>query len=315
MSLKQKLFWEKYRPKTLKQLILLPRIESLIKNGVTTNLILFGNSGTGKSSLSRILCKDLNSLEINTSLDTSIDILREDITQHCDTLSFQFDKNTMKVVFLDEFDKASDSYQKALKPFIEKYSDSVRFILTTNYINQIDPELQSRFTKINFDPINKQEIDFLQNGYFIYLKAVSKAEKMNISDDDIKKIISKSFPDLRVGVQHLQEISIVGSSNILTQYSGKYYIDFYKFMLDSKNNSTDNFLYIIENFTENPESGFTALGRSFFEYLMEENNQILQKNGQKILVLSKQYNAELQNTIDPLLHLIAYVTEMKQLLL
>ena len=43
MDLKRLLLWEKYRPKTLKQVMLLPRIEKDIKNGITANYIFYGS--------------------------------------------------------------------------------------------------------------------------------------------------------------------------------------------------------------------------------------------------------------------------------
>jgi len=315
MALKNKLFWEKYRPKSFKQLILLPRIENFLKKGIETNLIFYSQPGMGKSSLAKILCNGLNVLELNTSLETSIDVLREQITEHCETLSFQYNRDTMKVVLLEEFENASYQYQCGLKSFIEKYSDTVRFILTTNHIDKIESELQSRFNLVNFDPLNKDEIDFLQNGYFKYLKAVSIAEKIKISEEELKKIINKTFPDLRSGTQMLQEIHIVGNTEQLNKTkTSSHYTDFYSFILNKRNDPMENYFYIIDNFTENPENGFKILGRPFFQYLIEMKPEIIKELGTRILILQKTYNVELDNAPDPLLHLISYISEMKTLI-
>ena len=80
MSINNLLLWEKWRPKTLEETILPLRIKNHFNNGITKNFIFYGNYGTGKTSLARILIgkytKDKSFLEINSSLYTSIDVLR-----------------------------------------------------------------------------------------------------------------------------------------------------------------------------------------------------------------------------------------------
>ena len=82
--MKNLLLWEKWRPKTIEDLILLPRIKKHFQDGyLNQNYVFYGNAGTGKTTLARILIgkytKDKAYLEINSSLYTSIDILRNDI--------------------------------------------------------------------------------------------------------------------------------------------------------------------------------------------------------------------------------------------
>ena len=55
MSIKKLLLWEKWRPKSIEDVILLPRIKEQFKNGVTQHYIFHGHYGTGKTSLARIL--------------------------------------------------------------------------------------------------------------------------------------------------------------------------------------------------------------------------------------------------------------------
>ena len=77
---KNLLLWEKYRPKKIEDVILPPRIINQFENGVTRNYIFHGHYGTGKTTLARILIgkysKDKAFLEINSSLYTSIETLR-----------------------------------------------------------------------------------------------------------------------------------------------------------------------------------------------------------------------------------------------
>ena len=55
--MKNRLFWEKHRPKNINDVVLLPRIKKSIQNGVTQNLLMYGGPGCGKTTLSRIIAK------------------------------------------------------------------------------------------------------------------------------------------------------------------------------------------------------------------------------------------------------------------
>jgi len=54
MNLKEKLFWEKFRPNTLKPekgkipIILLPRIRKIVENDLELNYMFYGQGGQGK---------------------------------------------------------------------------------------------------------------------------------------------------------------------------------------------------------------------------------------------------------------------------
>ena len=72
--MKNLLLSERWRPKTIEETILLPRIRSLFQNGLQQNVILYGSFGTGKTTLARILIgkysKDKPYLELNSSFYT-----------------------------------------------------------------------------------------------------------------------------------------------------------------------------------------------------------------------------------------------------
>ena len=126
MSVNNLLLWEKWRPKTFEDIILLPRIRQRFENGVDQHYIFHGHYGTGKTSLARILIgkysKKTAFLEVNCSEETSIDYLRDEISLFCKTQPiFEVDSD-IKYVFLDEFERVSPQYQDAFKAFIEKYN-------------------------------------------------------------------------------------------------------------------------------------------------------------------------------------------------
>ena len=161
MSVESLVIAERYRPKTLEGIILPDRIKSIFKDGLNENYIFYGHYGTGKTSLARILIgtysKDKAFLELNSSYFTSIDVLRNEVDKFCKTVPMFETNDSMKYVFLDEFERVSPQFQDAFKAFVEKYSNNVRFILNTNHFDKISSGIKSRFVSVNFDCLDKEE--------------------------------------------------------------------------------------------------------------------------------------------------------------
>lgn len=308
-KLTEKLFWEKYRPRLLKQMILIPRIHRLIKDGVHLNFIFYGSSGTGKSTLANILSSDYNALKLNGKLH--VDVLRTKIENHCSKLSF-IDKG-FRIIYLDEFDRASAQLQEELKSFMETYEHNTRFIFTTNHIDKIDDELKSRFVEVCFDPMNSEERKFLYDNQIKYLRAVSKAEKMDMykETEPYKKILNKHFPDLRKAVEEVQVIKITGDNSLIGSEYGSDRLGLYKFVLDGDINPMLNYDYVMNNYFTNFDDAFKHLSRPFFEYLKEYHPDIAMSKGGKIFDVQKEYNSEMTITMDPITHLINYILHLK----
>ena len=126
------LWVERYRPKTLEDIILPARTREIISGfGDEIPNLLFANTpGTGKSSLAKIIVNDIlkcNYLYINASDESGIDTIRHKVSTFAQTKSFD---GKIKMVVLDECDFLSISAQAALRNTMESYSQYTRFILT-----------------------------------------------------------------------------------------------------------------------------------------------------------------------------------------
>jgi len=308
MSLDKLLFWEKYRPKTTKGMVLLPRIEDAI-DGLDSNLIFYGTPGTGKTTLAKIIAADLNSLSLKGKL--GIDVIKEKITEHITTFNLLAVDQT-KLVFIDEFDRASIELQDGLKSFIEDYP-TIRFIFTTNHIDKITPELKSRFKCISFDPIDSSERGFLQKRQILYLRSIAKKEEFegftNVAL--FERLVNKNFPDLRSSVVSLQQIIKSGDESSYTSEYGSDKVDLYKFIILGDLNPIANYDFVMNNYFINFDDAFKFLSRPFFEYLKEFHNEILINKGALILKKQKEYNETMEITIDPLVHLVNYILDLK----
>lgn len=315
LGLKEKLFWERYRPTTIRSMILLPRIKKIIdtlSDEVPSNFIFYGSSGLGKTTLANIISDKHNSLKLNGKL--GIDVLSDRIRKHFEGLNFNA-KSGLKLIYIDEFDRASSTLQEALKGFMEEF-EYARFIFTTNHLHKIDQELRSRFVEIGFNPTDKIEREFLFNKQVQYLRSVCKRESSELYKDKSKfdKLTKKYFPDLRKSIEIVNISILMNDMSMFESDYGKGKEDLYKFVMEKNLNPMVNYDYVMNNYYIDFEDAFHNLGRPFFEYLTELELQTILDKGARILQTQGKYGNLLSNSYDPLLDLINYIIELKEIL-
>jgi DNA polymerase III delta prime subunit len=307
MSVKNLLLWEKYRPKKFEDVILPPRIKKQFENGISKNYIFYGHYGTGKTSLARILIgkytKDKAFLELNSSLYTSIDTLRNDIEKFCKTQPILETEDPIKYVFLDEFERVSSQYQDALKAFIETYHKNVRFILTTNHLGKISEGIKSRFTCVDFDCQSSDEEKFLkQEIYKKIINEVSPQEGFEISKDDLVKLITKKFPDFRGIFVEIQNFKENGELNLDTSnISGKLKQDLFEMIFNKDMDYESIYHFLMSNFgAEKIDVLFKLLGKDFTTYFIKEKKGDIEKLFEINYIVS-DYNWMLDTNTDPII--------------
>jgi replication factor C subunit 3/5 len=203
---------EKYRPNTIDEIVGNGQVISILDNMVEKNslphIILFGSSGTGKTSTVLAFAKKIYGkfyrhmiLELNGSDDRGINVVREQIKEFCSTnnnLYKMFNKKNMyKLVILDEVDSMTLDGQFALRRIIENYTENTRFCLICNYITKITPALRSRCLAFRYEPLSN---DFIMDKLY----DIMDKEKVDLEDDIIDKIVFKSNGDLRKSINMLQ---------------------------------------------------------------------------------------------------------------
>ncbi|HWR64065.1 MAG TPA: AAA family ATPase, partial [Candidatus Thermoplasmatota archaeon] len=138
----QEIWTEKYRPKTLSELVGQDNITERLKACVATknvpHLIFAGPPGTGKTTAALALAHEVfgdqhwsqNFNELNASDERGIGIIRGKIKDFARTAPIGA---AFKIIFLDEADSLTQEAQAALRRTIEKYTHICRFILSVNY--------------------------------------------------------------------------------------------------------------------------------------------------------------------------------------
>jgi len=321
MSVKNLLLWEKYRPKTLEEIILLPRIRTHFENGVNKNYIFSGHYGTGKTSLARILIgrysKDKAFLEINSSLYTSIDTLRNDVEKFCKTQPIIETDDPIKYIFLDEFERVSQQYQDALKAFIEQYHKNVRFILTTNHLNKISEGIKSRFTIIDVDCKDSTEEKYLkQEIYKKIVNDISVKEELNVTKEDLVSLINRKFPDFRGTIVELQNLKDTGSLNINnSNISNKLKLDLYNILYEESADFEKIYHFLMSNFGQDKiDVLFKLLGKNFIDWSLSEKRENIDNLFELTYIVS-DYTQKLETNTDPIILGMTVIGKFRKILI
>lgn len=210
-----KIWSEKYRPKTLKEVIgqkmIIKRLIAFTKSEAMPHLLFAGPAGVGKTTCALALANDIfkdeknsNFLELNASDERGIETIRNKVKDFARTKSVG--NASFKVIFLGESDALTKDAQQALRRTMEKYSSSCRFILDCNYPSKIIDPIQSRCIIFKFKNLTKEDV-------FTYLNNICKNENIKINEEAISEIYNVSNGDLRKATNILQSCSVL-SKNI-----------------------------------------------------------------------------------------------------
>jgi len=277
---------EKYRPTRIDNYVGNESIKNTIQKHIEQNdiqnLLFYGPAGTGKTTLAKIIVKNLDCdfLYINASDERGIETIRDKVAGFASTASFR----GIKVVILDEADFLTIMAQASLRNVIETFSRSTRFILTCNYVERIIDPIQSRCQTLKIIPPNKLVI-------FKHLMKIIKKENIECSTSNLTTIIDNNYPDVRKMLNTIQVSTVDNAlkldadalvesnymSKVLTELKTKNpnWITIRQIVVDSNVNDFEGFYrYLYDNSNEYAPGKEGMIAYYINEYSYQSNFRI-----------------------------------------
>ena len=307
----QKLFTEVFRPQSLEQAIILPRIREELSKGLTYNILIEGSAGSGKTSLTRILSKGYSVLEINASLENGIDTIRDKVINFASQSSLFGGEEKLKVIVLEECDGLTLEAWKALRATIEKYHKTVRFIANCNYIDKIPDPIKSRFNVISINPLNNEEEQYLFNAYLERIKYILNYFKVSYTEEDVISFVRSSFPDMRALITKVQQLYNRGCKSLTKDMLANSYdcSEIFKLIINTPD-PVNNYKTLIANWSNKPDEAILAIGKEFPDYIITVVPEYINKLP-LILIATAEFNSMLATSIDKFVTLLGLIYKLQ----
>lgn len=236
---------EKYRPKKLEEIkgqdSAVISIKEFLKNfGKKKNaLLLYGPSGTGKTSLAYVFANETNSeiFELNASDLRNKEKLKEVLRPAVEQKSLVKQK---KIILVDEIDGISEFDYGGLPELLSIIeSTPYPMIITANDIwNKKFSQLRKKCEILQLKEINYNVIKDA-------ISEIAKKEQLLIDDYFITDLAIKARGDLRAAINDLQTLSKLK--------------DYFSVILDERNKETDIFNSLRKIFKEKPTNEMLTL--------------------------------------------------------
>ena len=196
---------QKYRPSTLDEII---GQEHLVSKGATLRLLIerdalihsffYGSTGTGKTTLARVIAKELKRpfYELNATT-LKIDELRKIFKTYQNALE-------KPLIFIDEIHRLSKNQQEVLLPFMENNSALIIGASTENPYYSLTSAMRSRSHLFELKSINNSSMSY-------YLDKIIQKEAVTIDNDSKAFIVSSSVGDARAMLNLLESAIALGT--------------------------------------------------------------------------------------------------------
>lgn len=201
---------EKLRPKTLsdftgQEKILRGALGKMIAQGQTPSLIFFGEPGTGKTTLAKIIANTTAStfVKVNAAL-SGISELRGIVKEADDQRKF-YRRGT--ILFIDEIHRFNKGQQDFLLPYVEDGRITLIGATTENPFFEVNAALLSRVKIVRLSKLTTDDIKKI-------LRRAVDAEGFNVEERALEIIADFADGDARMALNLLEQATFAGKVTV-----------------------------------------------------------------------------------------------------
>jgi len=181
------------------------------------NLLLYGNTSSGKTTLLEALIREYYSLKrheafpennilyINNLKEQGISYYRNEMKTFCQSRSVIPGKK--KMIVIDDIDFVNEQSQQVFRNYIDRYKKNINFISVCTNMQKVIESIQSRVHIMRINPLNKSQIKK-------YMEYILDNEKISMNDECKDYLLSICNHSVRNMMNYLEKIYILAETTI-----------------------------------------------------------------------------------------------------